>query len=56
MKNRLVKELSKKMTVESKDPSITIREFLEKNDFNSAIEEAGAICKAYFSSSISTDL
>lgn len=38
MKNRLVKELSKRMTAEKKDSNIVMREFLEKNDFHSAIE------------------
>jgi hypothetical protein len=33
-----------------------MRESLEKNDFQTAIEEAKAICTAYFSDSTSTDL
>ncbi len=39
MKNRLVKELSKRSNVEEKkDISILIREYLEKNDYETAIK------------------
>ena len=56
MKNRLVKELSKKSKTEDKDLSLIVRNFLEKKDFESAIKEMGQICKAYFSDSMTTDL
>lgn len=57
MKNRLVKELSKRSTKEEKkDISTIIREHLQKNDFESAIQEMRTICSGYFADSTGSDL
>ena len=55
MKSRLVKELSKKMTKDT-DYGMGMREHLEKNNFEGAMEIAQVMCKKYFSDDITTDL
>ena len=55
MKNRMVKELSKKMTNEV-DYGQQMREYLEKDNFQAAIEIAGVMSKAYFSDDTTTDI
>jgi hypothetical protein len=54
MKNRLVKELSKKMG--KKDTSLQLREHLENKDFESAIKISQEITNAYFSNLMGSDL
>lgn len=55
MKNRLVKEISKKMNG-GIDYSEQIRHHLEEKDFNSAIEVARSMCTAYFGDSMTLDI
>ena len=55
MKTRLVKELSKKMTKEVNFGQ-EMREYLEKDNFEAAIEIAARMSKEYFSDSVTTDL
>lgn len=55
MKNRLVKEISKTMIKEN-DYSADMRSFLEKGNFEGAIEVAKMMSTKYFSSETTTDL
>lgn len=55
MKNRLVKELSKTMT-KGNDYGQEMRLFLEKDNFQGAIEVAAIMSKKYFSDDMTTDL
>lgn len=55
MKNRMVKELSQKMT-KGNDYGGDMRDYLEKGNFEGAIEVAGVMCKRYFSDDATTDL
>lgn len=55
MKNRLVKELSKK-TDSKQDFNVTMRNHLENKNFDDAMKIAEEITKKYFSNSMTTDL
>jgi hypothetical protein len=54
MKNRMVKELSKKMGI--KNPGDAIRECLENKDVHSALIEAKKMTDEYFGSAITLDI
>ncbi len=47
MKNRLINEFAKKMGGNKKQLSVVIREFLQNNDFKSAMNEMQESCKKY---------
>lgn len=55
MKNRMVKELSQKMS-KGNDYGSDLREFLQKGNFQGAIEVAAVMSKRYFSEDATTDL
>lgn len=55
MKNRLVKELSKK-TDNKQDFNVIMRNHLENKNFDDAMKIAEEITKKYFSNSMTTDL
>ena len=56
MKNRLIQEFTKQKAGDKKELSVIIREFLQNDDFKSAMTEMESSCKKYLEDTTAIDL